>query len=245
MKDRHTPEREYRIPERAAGAWSSQSPPYCQAIEDRQFVCLKEEWLKRIMMVGSLTPSHRVVAYFLVESLNWATMDCWPSHETLAGLVGTSTKTIQRSLSCMEGKGLLSIYRRAGSSHPLRYAPVYLTDSRDKGVSHPGQECLETPDAGVHESFLKTLPESSLRPAGLRSKGLTAARSDVLPFNIAQRGRLETQVAPVIGSFDVLLRLATIHDDAVTRVCIAHQAGYLGPRQIKAAKLAAAQCQLG
>jgi hypothetical protein len=66
-----------------------------------------------------------------------------------------------------------------------------------------------------------------------------------LSFNLAERGRVETELATIMGGFDVLLRLAAIHDEIITRLCEAHVTGQLGYRQIKAAKLAAKQTQLG
>jgi hypothetical protein len=217
-----------------------------QSIGDLEFACLKAEWLKRSMKTGSLVPSHRLVAYFLVDCLNWATMDCWPSHERLAEFIGASSKTVQRSLSRLEERNLLAVYRRAGSSNPLRYAPIYLaTGKRDIDVWQSGHRRLETADIGVHQPFLCTLPESSLEAAAGRTQKQNQGGVEVLPFKFAERGRIENQIAPLFGGFDVLWRLAAIHDGTITRLCMAHQTGRLGPREIKAAKLAAAQSQFG
>jgi hypothetical protein len=60
---------------RATGSWSPRPPPYLLAVSERDFVQQKEEWLKRVMMIGALVPSHRVLAYFVTDSLNWATME--------------------------------------------------------------------------------------------------------------------------------------------------------------------------
>jgi len=205
---------------------------------------LKEEWLKRTMMIGSLIPSYRVIAYFLTDALNWATMDCWPSHETLAGLSGLSSKTVQRSIMIMEQKKLLAVYRRAGSSHPLRYSPIYLV-GEDSAVRQTGHRCRPKVDTGVHQPFLSTLQESSL--AGVRPEPQIGRDPSprLLSFDRAQRGRLETQIAPLIGGFDVLFRLAAIHDDIITRVCEAHNTGQFANRQIRATRLAAKQSHTG
>jgi hypothetical protein len=235
----------YRIQVRAAGIWSPCPPPYLSAISDREFGRLKEEWLKRVMMIGALAPSYRVLAYFVTDSLNWATMDSWLSHQTMAGLAGTSTKTVQRTTSLMEDKTLMAVYRRDGSTHPLRYAPVYLVQTvSDTEVARTGQRCQLKLDAGVHESFLLTPFESFLengRPKEESQKGVSV--QPYLSFNLAERGRYELEVAPLLGGMDVLLRLAAIHDDIVTRICEAYLRGHLGERQIKAAKLAAKQSQ--
>jgi hypothetical protein len=227
---------------RAVGMWSPQPPPYLSAICERDFATLKEEWLKRTMMIGSLIPSYRVIAYFLVDALNWATMDCWPRHDTLAGLAGPSLKTVQRSILLMEETNLLAVYRRVGSSHPLRYVPNYLM--RDTAVPHIGHRRPRKVDAGVHQSFLSTLSESSLADGRQKQqRPVRDASPRPLSFDRAQRGRLECQVAPLLGGFEVLFRLAAIHDDIITRLCEAHQTGHLGERQIRAAKLAAKQSQ--
>jgi hypothetical protein len=224
--------------------WSPQPPPYLSAICERDFASLKEEWLKRTMMIGSLVPSYRVIAYFMVDALNWATMDCWPRHDTLAGLAGPSLKTIQRSILTMEGTNLLAVYRRAGSNHPLRYCPIYLRrQTEDAAVPHVGHRRRHKVDSGVHRSFLGTSSESFITDGLPKEEYFRGSSAGSLSFQLAQRGRLESQIAPLVGGFDVLLRLAAIHDDIVTRLCEAHLTGHLGERQIRAAKLAAKQSQ--
>jgi hypothetical protein len=244
--DRRGPAYGRGIQVRAAGSWSPLPPPYLIAISERDFVRLKEEWLKRMMMIGALVPSHRVLAYFVADSLNWATMDCWPSHQTMADWAGTSTKTVQRTTSLMEDKTLMAVYRRNRSSHPLRYAPVYLVETTsDTEVARTGRRRPPGLDTGVHGSSLVTPFESSVE-AGLpkeESKGVPVQKC--LSFNLAERGRLEFEIAPLLGGIDILLRLAAIHDDIVTRICEAYLTGNLGERQIKAAKLAAKQSQTG
>jgi hypothetical protein len=229
---------------RAAGSWSPQPPPYLSAIPEREFVALKEEWLKRTMMIGSLLASHRVISYFLTDALNWATMDCWPSHETLAGLSGLSSKTVQRSILLMEQKNLLAVYRRAGSSHPLRYSPLYLI-GQDTGVRQTGHPCRPEVDTGVQQPFLTTIKESSVKGCRREQRTGSDATPPLLSFERAQRGWVETQIAPLLGGFDVLFRLAAIHDDIITRLCEAHYTGQLGERQIRSAKLAAKQTHTG
>jgi hypothetical protein len=231
---------------RAAGTWSPRPPPYLTAISEQDFVRAKEEWLKRVMMIGALVPSHRVLAYFVTDSLNWATMDCWPSHQTMAGWAGTSTKTVQRTTLLMEDKTLMAVYRRNGSSHPLRYAPVYLVEmTSDTEVARTGQRRPPGLDTSVHESFLVTPFESSVEDGLPKEESKGASIQKCLSFNLAERGRLESEIAPLLGGIDVLLRLAAIHDDIVTRICEAYLTGNLGGRQIKAAQLAAKQSQTG
>jgi hypothetical protein len=231
-----------RISVRAAGSWSGNPPPYFTFIAETQFVRAKEEWLKRVMMIGALIPSQRVAAYFLADALNWATMDAWLSCDTLGGLVGACTKTAERSLHNLEGHNLLAVYRRAGSKSSLRYAPVYL----DQGLSPPtfpiqGHACPPATDTGVHQSFLSTPLESSLLE-GLPRKRIGEERfKPTLSFDLRERGRIELKLGYLLGDYDLLLRLAAIHDDIVTRLCEAYCTNNLGPRQIKAALLAAKQ----
>jgi hypothetical protein len=74
-----------------------------------------------------------------------------------------SSKTVQRTTLRMEDKRLLAVYRRNGSSYPLRYAPVYLvevtSDTKGRLTGQPRPPRLDT---GVHESFLATPFESSV-----------------------------------------------------------------------------------
>lgn len=142
----------------------------------------------------------------------------------------------------MESKSLMAMYRRAGSSHPLRYAPVYLLETTaDAAVRATGHLHRTGLDAGVHESFLTTSSESSVT-SGLPKEDYF--RESVLSFQLAERGRLESEISPLIGGFDVLLRLAAIHDDIITRICEAYETGQLGTRQIRAVKLAAKQVHI-
>jgi hypothetical protein len=227
---------------RAAGSWFPCPPPYLRAISEREFARLKEEWLKRVMMIGALPSSHRVLAYFLTDSLNWATMDCWPSHDTIAQWAGMSTKTVQRTMSILEEKKLLAVYRREGSTHPLRYAPVYLTETTsDRKIARTGQRCRPELDADVHESFLPIQLKPFLQNGLPKEDSNNKAGQPELSFSLAERGRIEPEVAGLFGGIDVLYRLATIHDTIVTRLCEAHMRGELDQRQIKAAKLAAKQ----
>jgi hypothetical protein len=242
---RRDPAYEGGIKVRAAGSWSPCPPPYLTAISERDFVRRKEEWLKRVMMIGALVASYRVIAYFMADSLNWATMDCWRSHQTLADLAGTSLKTVQRTTMLTEEKNLIAVYRRDGRSQPLRYAPMYLVGSTlDSAVDGSGRQCPAGMDTAVHQSSLGIQFESF--EEGLPKEDYEGVSfPKPLSFNLAERGRIETELATILGGFDVLLRLAAIHDDIITRLCEAHVTGHLGHRQVKAAKLAANQTQLG
>jgi hypothetical protein len=56
------------------GDWSIGPPPYLRGVDEASFNRKKAEWLGRTMR-KSLIPSCRVVAYFIADQLNWATMD--------------------------------------------------------------------------------------------------------------------------------------------------------------------------
>ena len=206
---------------------------------------MKQEWLNYIMRMQALFPSYRLVAYFLVEHLNWATMDCWPSHKVLSDHVGMCEKTIQRAISAMEQIGVLSAWRLQGSRHPFRYAPVYFRGKKqDTRVLSLGQRCPETMDARVHKSFLQNLPKSPLVNVPATEQRLLALyepTSHRLSFKRSERGKLEPQIAQRLEGFDVLSRLAAINDEIITRLCEAHCRNELSERQIRAAQLAAKQ----
>jgi hypothetical protein len=211
-------------------------------IPETQFVRAKEEWLKRVMMIGGLVASHRVAAYFLADALNWATMDAWPSYETLGGLMGACAKTAERSVHKLEEHNLLAVYRRPGSKSSLRYAPIYLEESQAvPGFPMRGHACPSPADTGVHQSFLSIPLESTLQE-GLARKRMEQERyKGTLSFDLRERGRIEIKLGQLLGDYDLLLRLAAIQDDIITRLSEAYSTNNLGPRQIRAALLAAKQ----
>jgi hypothetical protein len=227
---------------RAAGSWSNNPPCYLVCIPEAQFVRAKEEWLKRVMTTRGLVPSHRVASYFLADALNWATMDAWLSYQTLGGLMGVCPKTAERSVHKLEEHNLLAVYRRSGSKSSLRYAPVYLQDSQPSPAFRPhGHACPRFADTAVHQSFLSTPLESSLHE-GIPTKRIGEENlKRALSFDLRERGRIEIALGHLLGDYDLLLRLAAIHDDIITRLSEAYCTNNLGPRQIKAALLAARQ----
>jgi hypothetical protein len=142
----------------------------------------------------------------------------------------------------MEANRMLAVYRHPNKKRPLRYAPIYLANERrrDIPVVANRHSCPSRVVAGVHQSYLPTQFESFVggRPTQ-EVDNLCVSQSP--SFSLTERGRLEAVIAPLLGGMHVLLRLAVIHDDIITRLCEAHQREKLGPRQIKAAKLAAKQ----
>ena len=111
----------------------------------------------------------------------------------------------------MEDRNLLSVYRRERSSQPLRYAPIYL-QSADTIVRQAGHGSPPEPDSSVHQSYLR------IRQNLLTDGRAIEDRADAnrkLSFKLAERGRYEAQIASLIGGYDTLLRLASVHDDIV------------------------------
>jgi hypothetical protein len=65
-----------------------------------------------------------------------------------------------------------------------------------------------------------------------------------LSFKLAQRGKLEVEVARLIGGYDLLSRLAAVNEEIVNRLCEAQHRGIFEDRLIKATSLAAKQSRL-
>jgi hypothetical protein len=218
------------------GDWSIGPPPYLRGVDEASFNRMKAEWLGRIMR-KPLIPSCRVVAYFIADQLNWATMDCWASHGFTAQQAKVGEKTIQRSIGSMEHGLLLSVFRARGTRNPLRYAPLYgVASKEDAGVQatgHPRPLSLVVQD---HVSFLETRPESSLGSLSGISNDLHQPS-----FDRAERINLEFEVARLLGGRDQLSSLALIDDEIVTRLCEAFATKQFTVRQVRAASLAANQ----
>lgn len=224
------------------GEWSLGPPPYLEGIEERTFKHMAAEWLGR-MMRKHLVPSHRVVSYFLADQLNWATMDCWPSHAFMAQQSQQDDKTIQRAIAALEKEALgLSVFRSRRSRRALRYAPVYARGhSQDTSGVRTGRPCPSGSDIQDHESFLENPPKSSL----LRQHGNLVHQLPRLSFDRAERINLEFQLGELFGGREKLLLLGLIDDEVITRLCEASARHELTDRQIKTIRLAVNQFRRG
>jgi len=91
------------------------------------------------------------------------------------------------------------------------------------------------------ESFLNIQTESSSTgEAAERKKRASQLKSS---FNPKQRGAIEIKLADMFGAngLDVLVRLASIDDAIIERLCQAYAEGALSERDLAAARLAAEQ----
>ena len=203
---------------------------------------MKAEWRHKIMGLD-VQPSYRVIAFFLADHLNWATMDCWVSHSLLAKQARLGEKTVQRAIVTFERALVLSVYRKSASRYPMRYAPRYLPRTRvDAGVRKSGQEGPVQVDRAVHQSFLQSSRESALFSApNVSCHSIVSDLASKLSYDRAERINLEPQIAELLGGRDKLDHLAEINDEIVTRLCEAHCRNLFLKRQIRAAQLAAGQ----
>jgi hypothetical protein len=201
---------------------------------------MKARWLQRVMYESAASSSQKCFAYAVFDHLNCVTLDCWPSQERLAKLLGfASVKSIQRASRGLEELMLLKIH--CGSRDGYRYAPVFAASDEDKPVRHKGLICPASADRIVRESFLSTQ---------LTGPASTAAEDsrfgDGVGYQMRQRGALELLIAERLGpnGMEVLAKLSAIDDLIVERMCRAQSAGQLGERELNAARLAAEQARL-
>jgi hypothetical protein len=200
----------------------------------------KHRWLKRVMFDYGTSSSEKCFAYLVVDRLNCATLDCWPSQKLIADQFGWSIKTVHRVAIGLERRGHLRISRNTHSSY--RYAPVFLPEDEDKSVSASRQNCPPVPDKNVEQSFLGILTNQSFSSGreGRPGNGPTNFRSS---YDRRQRGSYEAELAKLLGNdgFEILVRLAELDDAIVERLCCAYADGELGERAVSAARLAADQ----
>lgn len=194
----------------------------------------KARWLKRVMYGSHASDAQKCFAYLVADHFNSVTMDCWPSQETIARLLGkNSTKSAQRAARGLEAHGLLRT--RAGPDGKRYYAPVFIASDWTKSDRPSGQVCSDAPDNIVQESSLSNpLQESSSN--GRPKKAAPA-------FDRRQRGKWEVMVARQLGpdGIDILEKLSAHDDDAVDRLCQAIATNSLTQRDLAAARLAAEQ----
>lgn len=208
---------------------------------DQLVARMKARWLRRVIYGSAASSSQKCFAYAVFDHLNCVTLDCWPSQERLAKLLGfVSVKTVQRAAQGLEDLHLLTI--SGGGRKGYRYAPIFLPEDEDNPVPSSGRIRPVLPDKSVSESFLRIRPN---RPAS------TAAKEEQLrdlgfDYQPRQRGAIELQIAERLGAngMEILGKLSALDDWIVERLCRAHAAGQLGEREINAARLAADQVRL-
>jgi len=194
------------------------------------------------MYETAATSAQKCFAYAISDYLNCVTLDAWPAQETLAQRLGhKSTKTILRAARALETMGLITITRSTVGKSRCRYAPILRGDDLDIPVPSNGQSDPKPMDGNVRESFLPihTISSSMKEAAGGRNRAAPA----IAAFNPRQRGATEPKVAAMLGpnGWDILSRLSALDDAIVDRLCRAYAEGFLGERDLAAARLAAEQ----
>jgi hypothetical protein len=205
----------------------------------------KARWLKRVMYGSETTPAQRCLAYAIADYLNCVTLDCWPSHATLARLLGyKSARTVRRAAFGLQAAKQITIKPVGKKNSGYRYAPVFRPGDLDKVVLGTGHPCPAGADTDVHQSFLGILPRSSSTEEA--SEGSKEQARGAPSFKRAQRGAIELKLAELLGAdgFDVLSDLALIDDAVVDRLCRAFAAGQVGGRELAVARLAAQQARV-
>lgn len=191
----------------------------------------KARWLNRVMYCAGISPNQKCMAYAIADHLNCVTLDCWPSQQRLAGLLGNKcVKTVQRATHALVRCGVLATKQVGRGS--CRYSPIFVEGDWGNGVQTTGQERPATVDKNVRQSFSDNLTQESW-----------AMRSASPKYDARQRGFWEMKLADRLGSDGLhLLHQLSAHDDqAVDRLCAALATGCLGPREIAAARLAIRQ----
>ena len=208
---------------------------------DQLVARMKARWLRRVMYESTANSSQKCLAYAVFDHLNCVTLDCWPSQERLAKLLGfVSVKTVQRAAHGLQDLALLTI--NGGGRDGYRYVPIFLPADEDNSVQSSGRSRPVSTDKIVSESFLRI---QSIRPASTAANGGQGTGAGI-GYRRNQRGAIELQIADRLGpgGIEILGRLSGLDDRIVERLCRAHAAGRLGERELNAARLAAEQARL-
>lgn len=197
----------------------------------------KARWLKRVMQHPSAKSTQKCLAYVIADYLNCVTLDCSPAQPTLARALGhKSIKTVQRAARGLAMLRLITLKHDATRRAGWRYAPVFCPEDMDKPVPKSGQRGPAIVDTNDRESFLNIHTKScSTEEAAERSMRASSPRP---LFNPKKRGAIEIKLAEMIGAngLDVLVRLASIDDAILERLCRAYAEGALGERDLAAAR---------
>ena len=205
---------------------------------DQLVARMKARWLRRVMYESTANSSQKCLAYAVFDHLNCVTLDCWPSQERLAKLLGfVSVKTVQRAARGLQNQALVTI--NGGGRDGYRYAPVFQPADEDNSVQSSGRSRPVSTDKFVSESFLRI---QSTGPASTAADGGQGTGAGI-GYQQSQRGAVELQIADRLGpgGIEILGKLSGLDDLIVERLCRAHVAGRLGERELNAARLAAEQ----
>lgn len=78
---------------------------------------------KALSLSGVLTSTEKQVAAAIIDSFNFRTLQCDPSFDRIAHLVGKSRRTIIRAVKRLERMGFLNRVRHGGHFHRNLYRP--------------------------------------------------------------------------------------------------------------------------
>jgi hypothetical protein len=200
----------------------------------------KARWLRRVMYDERPTSTAKCLAFLIADHLNCVTLDAWPALSTISTLLGAkSTKTAQRAARNLQALGYITIKPRGECGAGYRYAPTFSSEDMDSSVAKSRQACPSSADTAVTESSSDIRLKSSPTPSSA-SAHANAAPSG-LRYHPAQRGKIETYIAQLLGKdgIELLTCLAAIDDAIVERLCRTYVENSLTRRELAAARLAA------
>lgn len=103
------------------------------------------EYYKRVWSQSKAKGSHKLTMLALAELTNERTARCDPSHETLAEMVGVTTRQIRKVLADLESTGEIEIITQRGRNHTNQYnillkigtsVPIYDEENRNSDAEN-------------------------------------------------------------------------------------------------------------
>ena len=85
------------------------------------FVCKKLDYIQRAIRDRRLLPVDRCIAVGLANYVNRETGQAWPTQETLAEMVGVTSRTVRASLDRLAEFGWITIAKQRGRGFTSRY----------------------------------------------------------------------------------------------------------------------------
>lgn len=176
----------------------------------------KMQWLTAICKDCNVSATAFRVAYLIGNYMNPTLGEAWPSHKTLADILGIATKTVQRNTIELEASGWLKIRRSKSTLRSNRYRIArpdeYARATRDGSGLSDGHLTSNREDTNVRQSFLNNLPRTFERSRRGRS-------------SFFDRGLYEQRIILRFGAEgDTLLTELSQHaPDLLNEICRAEQ----------------------